>query len=110
MASISGPASSYPPPTAVAFVPLAILPFEAARAIWSAGLLVLAGGLAYRLLRPIAPALRPWALAAYVLYLPLIAEITLGNLNLVTLAVCLLAGTGGGVRSWGARRWRSRSG
>lgn len=82
----------YPPPTAVAFVPLAILPFEAARAIWSAGLLVLAGGLAYRLLRPIAPALRPWALAAYVLYLPLIAEITLGNLNnLVTLAVCLLA-------------------
>lgn len=81
----------YPPLAAVPFVPLALVPFELARAIWTVILLVVAAIVGFYLLRPVPPAVRPWAVAAYVLYLPLIAEITLGNLNLVTLALCLLA-------------------
>ncbi|MDE3102311.1 MAG: DUF2029 domain-containing protein [Chloroflexota bacterium] len=87
----------YPPTSAVAFVPLALLPVDVAVAIWTALLVAIAAWTAYQLLRPIPAMARPWALAAYLLYLPLIAEITLGNLSLVTLAFCLAA------RSWSAR-------
>jgi alpha-1,2-mannosyltransferase len=87
----------YPPLTAVLFIPLTFLPAELARAVWTAGLVVLAGAIGVVLVRPVPGHLRPWAVAAYALYLPLIAEVTLGNLNLVSLALCMLA--------W---RWRDR--
>jgi hypothetical protein len=81
----------YHPATAVLFIPLALVPADAARVVWTAALVVLAALLGHRLIAPLRPDLRPWAVAGYALYLPLIAEITLGNLNLVTLALCLLA-------------------
>jgi alpha-1,2-mannosyltransferase len=81
----------YPPLTAVLFIPLALLPLDVARAGWTAGLVALAAVIGAILVRPLRPAIRPWALAAYALYLPLIAELTLGNLNLVSLALCLAA-------------------
>ena len=81
----------YQPLAAVVFVPFALMPFEIARALWTLVLVGVAAVLGVVLLRPTPPAMRPWAVAAYVLYLPLIAEITLGNVNLITLALCVLA-------------------
>lgn len=81
----------YPPLTAVLFIPLALVPLELARALWTAGLVALAAALGLVLTRSLPSTVRPWALACYALYLPLVAEITLGNLNLVTLALCLAA-------------------
>jgi alpha-1,2-mannosyltransferase len=81
----------YEPLAAVVFVPFALLPFELARALWTAILVVVASVVGIVLLRPTPPEVRPWAAAAYVLYLPLVAEITLGNVNLIALALCLLA-------------------
>lgn len=81
----------YPPTTALAFVPLALLPQPLATFAWTAVLAAIAAVLGYALVSPLARDARPWAAAAYVLYLPLVAEITLGNLNLVTLGLCLVA-------------------
>lgn len=81
----------YPPTTAAAFIPLATLPNDTATALWTAVLLVLAAALGYVLIRPLAAAIRPWAFAGYVLYLPLVAELTLGNLDLIALALSLIA-------------------
>lgn len=79
------------PTTAVLFIPIALVPHDLARALWTAGLVALAGFIGYRLIRPLRADVRPWATAGYVLFFPLIAELTLGNLNLVTLSLCLLA-------------------
>lgn len=81
----------YEPVTAVLFVPLSLLPDDAVRAVWAILLVALAAAVGYALTRSIAADRRPWAVAAYALYLPLVAEITIGNLNLVTLSLCLLA-------------------
>lgn len=81
----------YAPPTAVPFVLLAPLPFEVAAVVFIAINLAVAGGIAIVLIRPLPRDVRPWALAALVLFLPLILEIALGNLNLITLAFCLVA-------------------
>lgn len=87
----------YPPHIALAFVPLATLPLPVAKLIWLAVQLAVAGAVGIGLLRWLPVTTRPWAAAAYVLYLPLVLEVVLGNLNLLTLALCLLA--------W---RWRDR--
>lgn len=87
----------YPPHVALAFVPLAALPLPVAKVLWLAVQVAVAGLVGIALLRRLPAAARPWAAAAYVLYLPLLLEVVLGNLNLLTLALCLLA--------W---RWRDR--
>lgn len=87
----------YPPHVALAFVPLAQLTLPVAKAVWLAVQLAAAAAVGIALLRRLPPAVRPWAAAAYVLYLPLVLEVVLGNLNLLTLALCLAA--------W---RWRDR--
>lgn len=81
----------YPPPVAVLFVPLALLPFDVARALWTAALVALAALLGWWIVRPLDSSVRPWAAAGYALFLPLVAEVTLGNLNLVTLCLALAA-------------------
>lgn len=81
----------YPPPVAAAFVPFAALPFDVARAILLAALVGLAGGVTWILVRPLRLAVRYWAAAATVAFFPLIYEVTLENLTLVTLAMCLMA-------------------
>lgn len=88
-----GPAGIYPYPpvwTAV-FVPLALLPREAVHLGWFLGLIALAAVVGFVLIRPLPPERRYWAAAAFLAYLPLISEIRFGNLNLITLALCLLA-------------------
>ena len=87
----------YPPHVALAFVPLAALPLPVAKVLWLAVQVAVAGLVGIALLRRLPAAARPWAAAGYVLYLPLVLEVVLGNLNLLTLALCLLA--------W---RWRDR--
>lgn len=81
----------YAPATALPFVLLAPLPFEVAAVVFIAINLAVAGAIAFDLIRPLPRDVRPWAIAALVLFLPLILEIALGNLNLITLAFCLVA-------------------
>ncbi|MGH2407915.1 MAG: glycosyltransferase family 87 protein [Candidatus Limnocylindrales bacterium] len=81
----------YPPPVAVAFIPLAQLPDPAARIVWFVLLIVLAALVGAWLVRGLGAEARLWALAGYLAYLPLLSELRYGNLNLVTLALCLAA-------------------
>lgn len=81
----------YAPPAAVPFVLLAPLPFEVATALFIALNIVIATAIGVYLIRPLPRDARPWAAAAFVLFLPTILEISLGNLNLLTLALCLIA-------------------
>lgn len=87
----------YLPIVALPFVPLAVLPLDAFVLVWLAVQLALAVAIGVALIRPLPHAARPWAAAFYAFFLPSVLEITLGNLNLVTLAAALLA--------W---RWRER--
>ena len=88
----------YPPLVAVPFLLLAPLSFELARWVWIAFLIAIAGLIARAGVRTLPWAARPWAVAGVVVFLPLVLEVMLGNLNLVTLALCLAA--------W---RWRDRA-
>lgn len=81
----------YAPLTAVPFVLLAPLPFWLATAVWIGLNTAIATAIGLHLIRPLPRDARPWAAAAYVLFLPTVLEISLGNINLVTLALCLLA-------------------
>lgn len=80
----------YEPLVAVAFVPLARIDFTIIATIWTIAEAALGVGLAVALARRVALPLRPWVVAATVLFLPLVAEVTLGQLNLVTLVLCLV--------------------
>jgi hypothetical protein len=81
----------YPPLVAAAFVPLAQLPPQTARMTWYALLIALAVAVGAWLVRSVPSERRAWALAACLAYLPLLSELRYGNLNLVTLALCLAA-------------------
>jgi hypothetical protein len=81
----------YPPPVILVFVPLAVIPFDAARLIWFLLLCGVAILLLARLVRPLPPSARWWAAAAYVLFFPLLWDIQLGNVTLITLYLCVLA-------------------
>lgn len=81
----------YAPPAAVPFVLLAPLPFWLATAVWIGINTGMAAAIAVHLIRPLPHDARPWAAAAFVLFLPTVLEIALGNLNLLTVALCLVA-------------------
>lgn len=88
-----GPAGAffYPPLVAAAFVPLAALPPETAHLAWFGVLILLAAVIGIALVRSLPADRRDLAAAAYLAYLPLLSELRFGNVNLVTLALCLLA-------------------
>jgi hypothetical protein len=88
----------YAPPAAVPFALLAPLPFWLATAVFITLNIGVAAVIARYLIRPLPRDVKPWAAAAFLLFLPLILEIALGNLNLLTVGLCLLA--------WS---WRRRS-
>lgn len=81
----------YAPIVAVPFAPLAALPFWLATSLWIGLNTGVAAAIGVHLIRPLPRDARPWAAAAFVVFLPTILEISLGNLNLLTLALCLLA-------------------
>jgi hypothetical protein len=81
----------YAPSVAVPFVLLAPLPFWLATAVWIGLNTGIATAIGVFLIRPLPRDARPWAAAAFVLFLPTVLEISLGNINLLTLALCLVA-------------------
>lgn len=81
----------YLPIVAVPFLAFAPLPLEVASLIWLAIEVALAVAVGVALLADLPRAARPWAAAAYALFLPLVLEVTLGNLDLASLALMLVA-------------------
>jgi alpha-1,2-mannosyltransferase len=81
----------YLPIVALLFVPFALLPYPVALAIWIALQVATAAALGIAFLRPLPNSLRPWVAAAYVFFLGLVLEVTLGNVNLLSLGLALAA-------------------
>ncbi|HUQ42711.1 MAG TPA: glycosyltransferase 87 family protein, partial [Candidatus Limnocylindrales bacterium] len=89
----------YLPIVAMPFVLLLPMPIDVAVRAFFVIELALAGAVGYALIRPLPPVAKPWAAAAYVFFLPMVLEVTLGNVDLLSLALALLA--------W---HWRERLG
>jgi hypothetical protein len=81
----------YLPIVALVFVPFALLPYSVALAIWTLLQVATAAALGIALIRPLPHSWRPWAAAAYVFFLGLVLEVTLGNVNLLSLGLALAA-------------------
>ena len=81
----------YLPIVAIVFVPFAILPYAVALGIWIGIQLLVAAAVGVALIRTLPPSWRPWAAAGYVFFLGLVLEVTLGNVNLISLALALAA-------------------
>jgi hypothetical protein len=81
----------YLPIVAVPFI--ALLPFSIDQAIrvFLVVEVALAIVVGYVLIKPLPYAARPWAAAAYAFFLPTVLEVTLGNVDLISLALALLA-------------------
>jgi hypothetical protein len=81
----------YLPIVAVVFVPFAFLPYAVALLIWTVIQLVIAAAVGIALIRPLPHSWRPWAAAGYAFFLGLVLEVTLGNVNLISLGLVLAA-------------------
>lgn len=81
----------YLPIVAVPFVALLPFPIDVAARIFLVLEIALALVVGFALVKPLPRAARPWAAAAYVFFLPMVLEVTLGNVDLVSLALALVA-------------------
>jgi len=81
----------YAPIVAAPFALLAPLPFWLATVLWIGLNTGITAAIGVHLIRPLPRDAQPWAAAAFVLFLPTILEISLGNINLITVALCLVA-------------------
>ena len=81
----------YLPIVAVLFVPFALLPYSVALTIWILLQAATAAAVGVALVRQLPPLWRPWAAAGYVFFLGLVLEVTLGNVNLLSLGLVLAA-------------------
>src|SRR5438067_2060354 len=81
----------YLPIVAILFVPFALLPYSVALAIWIVLQVATAAAVGVALIRRLPPLWRPWATAGYVFFLGLVLEVTLGNVNLLSLGLALAA-------------------
>jgi hypothetical protein len=81
----------YLPIVALVFIPFALLPYPVALGIWIALQVGTAAAVGIALIRPLPHSWRPWAAAAYVFFLGLVLEVTLGNVNLLSLGLALAA-------------------
>ena len=81
----------YLPIVAIVFVPFALLPYSVALALWIGIEVAIAAAVGIALIRPLPASWRPWAAAGYVFFLGLVLEVTLGNVNLISLALALAA-------------------
>src|SRR5438132_567084 len=81
----------YLPIVALLFIPFAVLPYSIALAIWTALQVATAAAVGIALIRQLPPLWRPWAAAGYVFFLGLVLEVTLGNVNLLSLGLALAA-------------------
>src|SRR6266851_2007998 len=81
----------YLPVVAVPFIALLPLSIEAASWVWFALELALAVAFGVKLMFRLPSVARPWAGAAYIFFLPLVLEVTLGNLDLLCVVLALIA-------------------
>ena len=81
----------YLPQVALPFIALLPLSIDAAAVAYLITQVAVAIVVGVALIRPLPRAARPWAAAAYGAFLPLVLEVTLGNVDLVSLALALLA-------------------
>jgi len=81
----------YLPIVAILFVPFALLPYDIALTVWIGLQLLVAAVVGVALVRQLPASWRPWAAAGYVFFLGLVLEVTLGNVNLFSLALALAA-------------------
>jgi hypothetical protein len=81
----------YLPIVAVVFIPFALLPYSIALAIWIGLQIATAVAVGVALIRQLPPLWRPWAAAGYLFFLGLVLEVTLGNVNLLSLGLALAA-------------------
>ena len=81
----------YLPIVAVPFISLLPFPVDADIVVYFLTQIALAAVIGFILIRDLPRAARPWAAAAYVGFLPLVLEVTLGNVDLVSVALALLA-------------------
>jgi alpha-1,2-mannosyltransferase len=81
----------YLPVVAVLFVPFALVPYGVALPLWIGLQLTVAVAVGVALIRPLPWSWRPWAAAGYVFFLGLVLEVTLGNVNLISLGLALAA-------------------
>jgi hypothetical protein len=81
----------YLPIVAILFVPFALLPYDIALPVWIGLQLLVAAAVGVSLIRQLPVSWRPWAAAGYVFFLGLVLEVTLGNVNLFSLALALAA-------------------
>jgi hypothetical protein len=81
----------YLPIVAIFFVPFALLPYDIALPVWTLLQVAIAAALGITLIRPLPVSWRPWAAAGYVFFLGLVLEVTLGNVNLLSLGLALVA-------------------
>lgn len=88
---VLGPAGQfvYPPPVALLFAPLGLLPFDPVRAGALVILTALGALLTVELVRHLPRRSRYWAAAGMVVFFPLVWEVGLENLTLVTVVLCL---------------------
>jgi alpha-1,2-mannosyltransferase len=81
----------YLPVVAVLFVPFALVPYGVALPLWIGLQLTVAVAVGVALIRPLPWSWRPWAAAGYVFFLGLVLEVTIGNVNLISLGLALAA-------------------
>jgi hypothetical protein len=81
----------YLPVVALPFLALLPLPMDRAVQVFLVLEIALAVVVGYALIRPLPRASQPWAAAAYAFFLPMVLEVTLGNVDLISLALALLA-------------------
>jgi hypothetical protein len=89
----------YLPLVAAPFIAFLPLPMDLYVKVFLALEIALAVAVGVALILPLPSAARPWAAAAYAFFTPTILEVTLGNLDLASLALALLA--------W---HWRAKAG
>lgn len=81
----------YLPVVALMFVPFALVPYEVALPLWTLLQLAVAAAVGVSIIRPLPRTWQPWAAAGYVFFLGLVLEVTLGNVNLISLGLALAA-------------------
>jgi hypothetical protein len=81
----------YLPPVAIPFLIFLLQSISTAAVVWFVLQIVLASVIGVVITRPLPRAARVWAAAAYVFFLPTILEVTLGNVDLICVALALVA-------------------
>ena len=81
----------YLPIVALPFLALVPFSIDMAIRIFLGVEVALAIAVGYVLIKPLPSPARPWAAAAYAFFLPMVLEVTLGNVDLISVALALLA-------------------